>query len=108
MKCPVCSGAIKKGIIREEMFGVDLGTFPGLICSKCNETFMDQKTTKLITEAAKKKGLWGLGASTRITKAGNSLSVRIPKKMADYLKIEDGSEAYMHPDGRKIVIELPE
>lgn len=106
MKCPICEkGILKKGRIKEYMFGVYLGEFPADICSNCKESFTDSITTKEIEEVAKKKGIWGLGASTKITKTGNSLAVRIPKKIADYLKLENGKEAYVHPEDHKLIIE---
>ena len=106
MKCPVCGkGELKKGKIKEEMFGVYLGEFPAEICNKCNESFTDEKTTRLIEDAAKKKGIWGLGKKTKITKTGNSLAVRIPQEIAKFLNLKDGKEAYIHPEGNRLVIE---
>ena len=87
------------------MFGVFLGEFTAEICSHCNESFTDSETTKKIEEAAKKKGIWGLGSVTRITKTGNSIAVRIPKKIAKYLNLKAGEEAYIHPEDHKLVIE---
>ncbi len=56
MKCPICKkGILKKGKIKEEMFGVYLGKFPAEICSKCGESFTDEETTRKIEKAAKKK-----------------------------------------------------
>ena len=106
MKCPICVKSIlKKGKIKESMFGVYLGEFPAEICSECGESFTDSETTKKIEEAAKEKGIWGLGIMTRITKTGNSLAVRIPKKIVDYLNLKDGEEAYIHPEKNKLIIE---
>ena len=106
MKCPVCEkGSLKKGKIKEEMFGVYLGEFSAEICAKCNESFTDEKTTRLIEDAAKKKGIWGLGKKTKITKTGNSLAVRIPQEIAKFLNLKDGKEAYIHPEGNKLIIE---
>ncbi len=106
MKCPVCGkGILKKGTTKEYMFGVYLGEFPAQICNECNEAFTDSNTTKKIEEAAKKKGIWGLGVTTRITRTGNSLAVRIPKKIADYLKLKEGGETYIHPEDNKLVVE---
>lgn len=77
-KCPLCEkGELKKGKIKETMFGVFLGEFQVEICSSCNESFTDEETTRQIQELAKKKGLWGLGLKTKVTKTGNSLAVRI-------------------------------
>lgn len=106
MKCPICEkSSLNKGKIREVMFGVDLGEFPAMICGNCKESFTDEATTKLIEEAAKKKGIWGLGRATKITKAGNSIVVRIPKPIANFLHIKVGQEAFVHPDKDKLVIE---
>ncbi len=105
-QCPVCSkGELKEGKAKEYMFGVYLGQFPAKTCSNCGESFTDSATTKQIEEAAKKKGIWGLSAVTKITRTGNSLAVRIPKKIADYLNLKEGEEAYISPEDCKIVIE---
>ena len=106
MKCPICEkGILKKGIMKEYMFGIYLGEFPAEVCSACGESFTDSETTKKIEEMARKKGIWGLSSVTKITKTGNSLAVRIPKKIADYLKLKDGEEAYVHPENNKLIIE---
>ena len=104
--CPVCEkGTLRKGMIKEQFYGVYLGDFPADICNSCGESFTDSATTLRIEEAAKKKGVWGLGSRTKITKTGNSLAVRIPKKIAEYLKLKNGKEAYIHPEQDKLVIE---
>ena len=55
MKCPVCEkGSLKKGKIKENMFGVYLGEFQAEVCTKCVVSFTNEKTTKEIEEAAKK------------------------------------------------------
>lgn len=106
MKCPICEkGELKKDRIKETMFGVYLGEFPAEICNKCNESFTDSETTRKIEEVAKKKGLWGLDKKTKIIMAGNSLAVRIPKKIGEFLKLKAGEEAYIHPENKKLIIE---
>ncbi len=107
MLCPMCEkGSLKKGKIKEEFFGVFLGEFPAEICSNCGESFTDEKTTKEIELAAKKKGIWGLGKKSTIAKTGNSLAVRIPKQIADFLKIKEGSDVFIHPDKNRLVIDI--
>ena len=106
MRCPICEeGTLKKGKIKEYMFGIFLGEFPAEICSECKESFTDAETTRKIEEVAKQKGIWGIGKKTKITKTGNSLAVRIPKKIADFLKLKEGNDAYIHPEGKNLVIE---
>jgi|SRR3989344_8020779 len=106
MKCPICNkGELKKGSIKEEMFGVYLGEFPAQICSECGESFTNSETMKKIEESAKQKGIWGLGTKTKVTRTGNSLAIRIPKNIAKYLNLKEGKEAYIHPEKNKIIIE---
>ena len=106
MECPLCNkGVLKNGNIKEYMFGVFLGEFPAEICTSCNETFTDAETTRKIEEVAKNKGIWGTGRKTKITKTGNSLAVRIPKEIATFLNLKEGKEAYIHPEGNKLIIE---
>ncbi|HIG98398.1 TPA: hypothetical protein HA231_03170 [Candidatus Woesearchaeota archaeon] len=106
MICAVCEkGKLKKGSIREVMFGVDLGEFPALVCSNCKESFTDEETTRRIQQIARKKKLWGLGRTTKIAKAGNSMMVRIPKPIASFLRLKIGQETFIHPEKDKLVIE---
>jgi len=106
IKCPICGkGELKKGKIKEYMYGVYLGEFPAEICSKCNESFTNKKTTKKIEEIAKKKGLFGLGRKTKITKTGNSLAIRIPKDIANFLNLKEGKDIFIHPEDDKLIIE---
>ncbi|MBI4449367.1 AbrB/MazE/SpoVT family DNA-binding domain-containing protein [Candidatus Woesearchaeota archaeon] len=106
MKCPICDkGNLKKGTVKEVMFGTYLGDFPAQICDSCGESYTDQETTRNIEKIAKAKGIWGLGKKTTIAKTGNSLAVRIPKEIASYLHVSEGMEVYIHPDKEKIVIE---
>ena len=104
MQCPMCdAGILCNKRIQQSIYGVCLGEFPAEACNKCGETFTDSETTQKIEDAA--KGVWALGANTKITKTGNSLAVRIPKKIAEFLKIEDGTEVYIHPEKNKLVVE---
>ena len=106
MKCPSCGeGTLRQVRRREIMFNVDLGVFPKLVCDRCKEELVEGEVMKKIEQAAKDKGIWGLGKQTKITKSGNSLAVRIPKKLAEYVGLKEGQSAYIHPEGDKIVIE---
>src|SRR5437879_13896145 len=59
--CPVCGkGRLRRGKVRQEMFGVDLGEYPAEICDSCGESFVDSEAMKKIEARAKAMGLWGL------------------------------------------------
>ena len=105
-KCSICEkGYLKRIINKEVIYGVYLGDFPAKKCSFCNEIWVDGKTMEKIEKKAKKKGLWGLDAKTKITQTGNSLAVRIPKKIANFLKLKKEKEVFIHPEDHKLIIE---
>ena len=106
--CPVCvKGKLRRGKVREEMFGVDLGEYPAEVCDSCGESFVDQQAMKKIEGRAKEMGLWGLAKKVSIAKSGNSLVVRIPAELARFLRLKGGEDALVRPEGReKIVVEL--
>ena len=106
VKCPICEkGKLIKVTKKHVLFGVDLGVYPGEKCTSCGEVFTDSSAMKKIEAAAKEKGIWGLSAVTKITKTGNSLAVRIRKKIVDYLGLANNEEVYIHPEQDKLVVE---
>ena len=103
--CPICEkGNLREGIIEEEMFGVPLGKFKAEICDKCNESFIDEDSMKQIEKKAKELGIWGLAEKIKIVKSGNSLAVRIPAKIVHFLKLREGEEVVLHPDGKRKMV----
>lgn len=72
-------------------------------CFACGEVFTDSSVMEKIEAAAKKKKIWGLGKKTRIARTGNSLAIRIPKELAEYLNLKEGKEAYVHPEDKLII-----
>ena len=64
--CPVCGkGKLRRGETREEMFGIDLGTYPADVCKECGESFIDTVAMKRVEAKAKELGLWGLTKKMR-------------------------------------------
>lgn len=89
------------------LYGEMIGTFEAEVCTECGETFFSEGTSEKITEATKAKGLWGLGAQTKIGQAGNTLDIRLPKKIIDFLKLKKGEEVTIYPETKKrIIVEL--
>ncbi|HKZ63319.1 MAG TPA: hypothetical protein VJ400_02640 [Thermoplasmata archaeon] len=106
--CPACGkGKLRRGELREEMYGVYLGTYAADLCPNCEESFVDERTMGKIEDRAKELGLWGLAKKVTIARSGNSLVVRIPAELARFLRIRGGEEALVRPEGReRIVVEL--
>jgi|SRR3989344_3977939 len=103
--CEECGGKIEKKKVDVNMYGENLGRFIAEVCLKCGEEVFDEKTSTEIDNIAKEKGLWGLARKVKIVKIGNSLAVRIPKIISNFLDLKEGKEAIMHPDKNKIIIE---
>ena len=108
VECPACGeGKLRRGKVREETFGVDLGEYPAEICDSCGESFVNRDAMRKIEARAKEMGLWGLAKKVSIAKSGNSLVVRIPAELARFLRLKGGEDALVRPEGReKIVVEL--
>jgi uncharacterized C2H2 Zn-finger protein len=107
VKCPVCGKAnLRREKRRAEQDGFDLGVYVAEMCPSCGEVFWNQKDVVKMEQKAKEIGIWGLEQKTKVATVGNSLAVRIPKRLADFLRLRQGVEVLIHPLGRdKLVIE---
>ncbi len=105
--CYVCEkGELEKKKVEVKAYGVVIGKFEGEVCAKCGETFFSEQVSDKIDELAKKKGLWGLEAKTKIGQVGNSIDVKINKKIAEFAGFKKGLEVRVYPEStNRIVIE---
>ena len=107
VKCPVCGKAnlhVEKR--RAEQNGFNLGVFVAEVCPSCGQVFWDQKSILRMERRAKQIGIWGLEQKTKVAAVGNSLAVRIPKRIADFLGLRRGAEVLVHPMGKdRLIIE---
>ena len=100
MKCIICSGeTIKKNVEYRES-GVLLGTFSANICQKCGETYFNEKTAEKIQQKSKQMGLFGLAKKAKVAEIGNSIAIRIPKEIAEFLKLKKGKEVVIFPESK--------
>lgn len=105
--CEECGGKLGLQKTEFKLYGEVVGIFPAEVCMKCGEEVFDEKTSTLIDAAAKRKGLWGLGANAKVTKVGSSLALIVNKKIADFLELEQGKEVYISPESkRKFSVEV--
>lgn len=107
-KCPICEiGNLKEGNLEEEMFGISLGRYQAEICDNCGESIVDENTMLEIEQKARKLGIWGLAKKIKVVRIGNSLAVRLPADVAKFMKLHEGSEIFLHPEGTtKIILEI--
>jgi len=90
LKCPICGG---EAVIKEEEYkmGNEKISFDVLKCSKCKEELVFEEQAQKVFDKAlefKKKLLF----KKKIGYAGNSLILRIPKKLAKSLNLREGKE----------------
>ena len=77
------------------------------MCPVCEETIFEGAVSKQIEEKAKEAGIWGLARKTHIGTSGSSLDVKVPKAIAEILKLRKGREVIIEPTGKnKIEITL--
>jgi hypothetical protein len=107
-KCYLCEkGALKRVKTPYKLYGEYLGNFESEQCNKCGETFYSEETSRKMTEAAKKKGLWGLNAESKIGQSGTTLDIRLPKRIIEFMKLKKGEHVKIYPEDKKrIVMEI--
>ena len=99
MKCVICEAETIRRIIEYKEFGVSLGNFKADVCKKCGETYFDEKTAANIQDKSREMGLFGLAKKAKVAKIGNSIAIRIPKEIAEFLKLKKGEEVTIFPEG---------
>jgi len=99
-KCAMCDGKMKRGIVPYSVYGMEIGKFPAMVCSKCGEQWFDEKTARKIEEIEKSKNLFGLSKETKISYSGNSLILRIPRKIAKFLNLKKEEPVLIYPESR--------
>lgn len=100
MRCVICGGqTIKKNVDYKES-GVLVGNFTAFVCQKCGETYFDEKTAEKIQHKSKQMGLFGLAKKAKVAEIGNSIAIRIPKEIAEFLKLKKGKEVTIFPESR--------
>jgi len=105
MKCVMCNkGEFKQKMIEYNEFGVSLGKYKANVCVKCGESFFDSETARKIQEKSKSLGLFGLAKRTRVAKVGNSLAIRIPKEIAEFVKLKKEEEVRIIPRNQNEII----
>ena len=69
-KCEECGGRIVRKTVSYDYLGEHIGKFPAEVCGKCGEVVFDEGASENIETKVKEKGLYGLGATTKVGVAG--------------------------------------
>jgi len=102
-----CGGRLKRSVTEVEFFGIDFGMKEADVCSECGSEYLSQELMAEIEAEVKRRGLFGLEKRGRVAKSGNSLVIRIPKEIADSLKIKRDMPLVIYPsEPRKLVVEV--
>ncbi len=105
MKCIMCNkGMLEEKTVDYSEFGVLLGNYKGSVCNACGEIFFDSDTAKKIQGKSKELGLFGLTKKTKVAQVGNSLAIRIPKEIADFIKLNKEKEVRIVPINQKELV----
>lgn len=100
MKCVICNGETSKKNVEHKESGVFLGNFSAYVCKKCGEIYFDEKTAEKIQHKSKQMGLFGLAKKAKVAEIGNSIAIRIPKEIAEFLKLKKGKEVIIFPESK--------
>jgi YgiT-type zinc finger domain-containing protein len=99
-KCAMCGGKLEQKRVDYKIYGKSIGKFPALVCSSCDEQWFDEKTSREIEEAEKKHNLFGLSKETKVSYSGNSLIIRIPQELANFMGIKKQSRVTLYPEDK--------
>ena len=106
-----CGAQAKEITTDLELFGGDvvIRNVKALYCPKCEEEIF---TSELAAEAGKKyeqllPGFEAFSVRKKVSKVGNSLSLPLPKELADFMNIAKGSEMKISVKNRhRLVVDV--
>lgn len=89
------------------VYGMKVGDYSTMVCGGCGRKYYSEEVSLEMEKREQELGLWGLEAETKIGKVGDSLDIKINKKLADFLKLKKGQKVRIFPESRNsITIEL--
>ena len=97
MKCIICNSELKEKLVEYEEYGTKFGKYKAKVCGGCGEIYFDSETVDKIQEKSKKLGLFGIVKKAKVAQVGNSLAIRIPKKIALITGLKKGKEVLISP-----------
>jgi hypothetical protein len=102
----MCGGTTERKMTEYIEQGMVLGKFTADVCIKCDEQYFDSKTVDAIQAKSKAAGLFGMARKAKVGLVGNSLTIRIPKTLAEFLHLKKGQEVVLIPkEKREFLVE---
>src|SRR3989338_2456746 len=98
MKCVFCNAATEEKMTVYKEMGTNLGRFKAEVCTKCGEIFFDSETVAKIQARSKELGLFGLARKAKVAEVGNSIAIRVPKRLAEFVGLKKGQEVLITPE----------
>lgn len=99
-KCILCKGKLKKKFVNYKIYGKSIGKFKALVCDSCGEQWFEESEAKKIEENERELGLFGLSRETKISYSGNSLIIRIPKQLAEFMGLKKETNVILYPEDK--------
>jgi len=100
MKCIACNGKTVTKTVPYKEFDIFLGNYKANVCKKCNEVYFDEATVDKIQQKSKELGLFGLSKKVKVAEIGNSIAIRVPKEIVNFMNLKKGKEVILQPKSK--------
>ena len=98
-KCS-CGGNLRKTKVEVEFFGIDFGLRDAEVCIACGSEYLDHETLKEVETEIKKRNIFAMERKIQVDRSGDSLVIKIPPEIAEFLDIHYKSLVQLFPVDR--------
>jgi hypothetical protein len=98
-KCS-CGGNLRKMKVEVEFFGIDFGLRDAEVCVACGSEYLDHETLKEVEMEIKKRNIFAMERKVQVAMSGDSLVIKIPPEIAEFLDIHYKSLVQLFPVDR--------
>ena len=98
-KCS-CGGNLRKTKVEVEFFGIDFGLRDAEVCMACGSEYLDHETLKEVEMEIKKRNIFAMERKVQVDRSGDSLVIKIPPEIAEFLDIHYKSLVQLFPVDR--------
>ena len=98
-KCS-CGGNLRKTKVEVEFFGIDFGLRDAEVCIACGSEYLDHETLKEVETEIKKRNIFAMERKIQVDRSGDSLVIKIPPEIAEFLGIHYNSLVQLFPVDR--------